>query len=90
VESLKKWGKEGKEIKYDAVSILVKNEQGKGRKTKTDALVRALVGVLSGGVTLVGGAIVGCTTEADKVSYEAIEQVVNATNTEEPTPVPAA
>jgi len=66
VESLKNWGKAGKEIKRDAVSVLVKDEQGKvkehklgKRKTKTGALVGALVGVLSGGVTLVGGAIVG-------------------------------
>jgi uncharacterized membrane protein len=66
VESLKKWGKAGKEIKRDAVSVLVKDEQGKikehklgKRKTKTGALAGALVGVLSGGVTLVGGAIVG-------------------------------
>ena len=66
VESLKKWGKAGKEIKRGAVAVLVKDEQGKvkehklgKRKTKTGALVGALVGILSGGVTLVGGAIVG-------------------------------
>jgi uncharacterized membrane protein len=66
VESLKKWGKAGKEIKRDAVAVLVKDEQGKvkehklgKRKTKTGALVGALIGVLSGGVTVVGGAIVG-------------------------------
>jgi uncharacterized membrane protein len=66
VDGLKKWGKAGKEIKREAVSVLVKDEQGKikehklgKRKTKTGALAGALVGVLSGGVTLVGGAIVG-------------------------------
>jgi uncharacterized membrane protein len=64
VENLKKWGKAGKEIKRDAVSILVKDEQGRVKehklgKRKTGALAGALVGVLSGGVTLVGGAIVG-------------------------------
>jgi uncharacterized membrane protein len=154
VESLKKWGKAGKEIKRDAVSVLVKDEQGKikehklgKRRTKTGALAGALVGVLSGGVTLVGGAIVGGilgaffhkglglskddlaridgeltrgkaavvilakpkevadvtakltklggTTEAHKVSDEAIEQAVNAANAdepqaEEPAPAPAA
>jgi uncharacterized membrane protein len=149
VESLKKWGKAGKEIKRDAVSVLVKDEQGKikehklgKRKTKTGALAGALVGVLSGGVTLVGGAIVGGilgaffhkglglskedlaridgelssgkaavvilakskevedvtakltklggTTEAHKVSDEAIEQAVNAASAEEPAPAPAA
>jgi uncharacterized membrane protein len=143
VESLKKWGKAGKEIKRNAVSVLVKDEQGKvkehklgKRKTKTGALVGALVGVLSGGVTLVGGAIVGGilgaffhkglglskedlaridgelssgkaavvilakpkevddltakltklggTTEAHKVSDEAVEQAVNAAGAEEP------
>jgi uncharacterized membrane protein len=149
VESLKKWGKAGKEIKRDAVSVLVKDEQGKikehklgKRKTKTGALAGALVGVLSGGVTLVGGAIVGGilgaffhkglglskedlaridgeltsgkaavvilakpgevedvtakltklggTTEAHKVSDEAIEQAVNAASADEPGPTPAA
>jgi uncharacterized membrane protein len=154
VESLKKWGKAGKEIKRDAVSVLVKDEQGRikehklgKRKTKTGALAGALVGVLSGGVTLVGGAIVGGilgaffhkglglskedlaridgelssgkaavvllakpkevedvtakltklggTTEAHKVSDEAIEQAVNAAGAEEPkteeaAPAPAA
>jgi uncharacterized membrane protein len=66
VDSLKKWGKANKEIKNDAVSILVKDEQGKikahklgKRQTKTGALVGALAGVLSGGVTVIGGAIVG-------------------------------
>ena len=66
VESLKKWGKAGKEIKRDAVAILVKDEHGKikehklgKRGTKTGAVVGALVGVLSGGVTVLGGAIVG-------------------------------
>lgn len=66
VEGLKKWGKANKEIKRDAVAVLVKDEQGKikehklgKRKTKTGAVVGALAGVLSGGVTVVGGAIVG-------------------------------
>jgi uncharacterized membrane protein len=66
VKSLEKWGKANKEIKNGAVSILVKDEQGKiktyklgKRKTKTGALAGALVGVLSGGVTVIGGAIVG-------------------------------
>jgi uncharacterized membrane protein len=149
VDGLKKWSKAGKEIKRDAVSVLVKDEQGRikehklgKRKTKTGALAGALVGVLSGGVTLVGGAIVGGilgaffhkglglskedlaridgeltsgkaavvilakpgevenvtakltklggTTEAHKVSDEAIEQAVNAANAEEPAPAPAA
>ena len=66
VESLKKWGKANKEIKRGAVAVLVKDEQGKikehklgKRKTKTGAVVGALIGVLSGGVTVIGGAIVG-------------------------------
>jgi uncharacterized membrane protein len=66
VNSLKKWGKANKEIKNGAVSVLVKDEQGNikthklgRRKTKTGALVGALAGVLSGGVTIIGGAIVG-------------------------------
>ena len=143
VESLKKWGKAGKEIKRDAVAVLVKDEQGRikeqklgKRKTKTGAVVGALVGILSGGVTLVGGAIVGGilgsffhkglglskedlaridgelgsgkaavvilakpkevedltakltklggTTEAHKVTDEALEQAVNAAVAEEP------
>lgn len=66
VESLMKWGKANKEMKRGAVSVLVKDEQGKiknhklgKRATKSGAVVGALVGVLSGGVTVVGGAIVG-------------------------------
>ena len=66
VESLKKWGKANKEIKRDAVAVLVKDDQGRikehklgKRKTKTGAVVGALAGVLSGGVSVIGGAIVG-------------------------------
>jgi len=66
VNSLMQWRKASKEIKLGAVSVLAKDEQGKiknhklgKRDTKTGAVVGALVGVLSGGVTLIGGAIIG-------------------------------
>lgn len=66
VEAIKKWDKASKEIKLGAISILVKDDKGKikthklgKRKTKTGAVVGALAGVLSGGVTVLGGAIVG-------------------------------
>jgi hypothetical protein len=66
VNGLMQWRKANKEIKLGAVSVLAKDEQGKikehklgKRATKTGAVVGALVGILSGGVTVLGGAIVG-------------------------------
>jgi hypothetical protein len=66
VTAVKDWDKASKEVKLGAIGILVKDEDGKvkthklgKRKTGTGVLLGALVGVLSGGVSIVGGALVG-------------------------------
>ena len=66
VDEIKQWDKASKEIKLGAIGVLAKDDKGEikahkvgKRKTGTGAVVGALVGVLSGGVTVVGGAVVG-------------------------------
>ena len=66
VNSIKMWDKASKEIKLGAIGILVKDDKGKikshklgQKKTGTFAVLGALAGVLSGGVTVLGGAVVG-------------------------------
>lgn len=66
VEALEKWDKGTKDIELGPIGILVKNEKGKikthklgKRKTGTGAVLFALVGLLSGGLTVIGGAVLG-------------------------------
>jgi hypothetical protein len=66
VSKLKQWDKASKDVKLGAIGVLVKDEKGKikthklgKRKTGTGAVVGALAAVLTGGATLVGGAVVG-------------------------------
>jgi uncharacterized membrane protein len=66
VDGMKQWDKASKEVKLGAIGILVKDDKGKikthklgKRKTGTGAILGAVVGVLSGGVTVVGGAVLG-------------------------------
>ena len=66
VEALKKWDKATDAIKLGAIGVLVKDEKGKiktqklgSRKTGKGALIFGLVGLLSGGMTVVGGLIFG-------------------------------
>jgi uncharacterized membrane protein len=69
VDSLKQWDKASKEIKLGSIGVLVKDENGKvktqkvgAKHTKTGILGGALAAVLSGGVTLVAGVVVGGLT----------------------------
>ncbi len=70
VAEMKDWGKASDEVKLGAIGVLVKDDKGKikthkvgSRKTKGGAVLFGLVGLLSGGITvlggLVGGAILG-------------------------------
>jgi hypothetical protein len=66
VSQIKGWDKASKEVKLGAIGILVKDEKGKiktqklgARKTKTGAVLFGLVGLLSGGMTVLGGAVLG-------------------------------
>ncbi len=66
VIDLKAWDKASKEIKLGAIGVLVKDAQGKiksqklgSRKWGIGAVLGAIAGVLSGGLTLLGGAVVG-------------------------------
>ncbi len=66
VKAIKEWDKASKDIKLGAIGVLVKDDKGKiktdkvgTRKTKTGAVIGAVAGVLSGGLTLVGGAVAG-------------------------------
>ncbi len=66
VSSVKAWDKASKEIKLGGIGVLVKDDKGKikthklgARKTGTGVVVGVLAGILSGGITLLGGAIVG-------------------------------
>ena len=66
VEALKKWDKATDAIKLGAIGVLVKDDKGKiktqklgSRKTGKGALIFGLVGLLSGGMTVVGGLIFG-------------------------------
>ena len=66
VEAIKKWDKASKEIKLGSIGVLVKDEKGKvkthklgARHTTTGAAAGVLAAVLSGGVSLVGGVVLG-------------------------------
>ena len=66
VKELKQWDKDSKDVKLGAIGVLVKNDKGKikthkvgKRKTALGAILFALVGVLSGGLTVIGGALFG-------------------------------
>jgi uncharacterized membrane protein len=66
VDALKRWDKASKEIKLGGIGILTKDSKGEikthllGRRhTGAGAVLGAIAGVLSGGITLIGGAIVG-------------------------------
>ena len=67
VNNIKVWDKASKDVKLGARSgVLVKDDKGKiktqklgQKKTGTFAVLGALAGVLSGGITVLGGAVVG-------------------------------
>ena len=66
VDEIKQWDKASKDVKLGAIGLLVKDDKGEikthklgKRKTGTGAIVGAVAGVLSGGLTVVGGAVVG-------------------------------
>jgi len=66
VNQIKQWDKASKEVKLGAIGVLIKDDKGKikthklgQKKTGTFAVLGALAGVLSGGVTVLGGAVVG-------------------------------
>jgi hypothetical protein len=66
VTEIKAWDKASKEIKLGSIGVLVKDDKGKiktqkagARHTKTGAAAGVLAAVLSGGVSLVGGVVVG-------------------------------
>jgi hypothetical protein len=66
VDEIKQWDKASKEIKLGAIGILVKDEKGKikthklgKRKTGTGAILFGLAAVLTGGATLLAGAVFG-------------------------------
>ena len=66
VDAIKKWDKASKEIKLGSIGVLVKDEKGKvkthklgARHTTTGAAAGVLAAVLSGGVSLVGGVVLG-------------------------------
>jgi len=66
VEAIKKWDKASKEIKLGSIGVLVKDDKGKvkthklgARHTTTGAAAGVLAAVLSGGVSLVGGVVLG-------------------------------
>jgi hypothetical protein len=66
VNEIKQWDKASQEIKLGAIGVLVKDDKGKikthkvgSRKTKGGAVLGIIAGILSGGVTLLAGAVVG-------------------------------
>ena len=69
-KQLKEWDKENKHLKLGAISILTMNDKGKlkedkvgaragGKGAKWGVVAGAALGILSGGATLIGGALVG-------------------------------
>ena len=69
-KQLKEWDKENKHLKFGAMSILTMNDKGKlkeekvgaragGKGAKWGVVAGAALGILSGGATLIGGALVG-------------------------------
>ena len=66
VEEIKHWDKASKEIKLGSIGVLVKDEKGKvkthklgSRHTGTGVIAGILAAILSGGVSLLGGIVVG-------------------------------
>jgi uncharacterized membrane protein len=66
VKQIKEWDKASKDIKLGSIGVLVKDEKGKvkthklgARHTTTGAAAGVLAAVLSGGVSLVGGVVLG-------------------------------
>src|SRR5512143_2559117 len=66
VKEVKQWDKASKEIKLGAIGVLVKDDKGKikthklgARKTGTGAVLFGLAAVLTGGATLLAGAVFG-------------------------------
>ncbi len=66
VRQIKDWDKATKEIKLGSIGVLVKDDKGKiktqkvgARHTTTGAAAGVLAAVLSGGVSLVGGVVLG-------------------------------
>lgn len=64
--AMKTWDKANKEIKLGAIGVLVKDDKGKvktrklgSRKTGVGAVLGVIAGILSGGLTLLGGAVIG-------------------------------
>jgi uncharacterized membrane protein len=65
-EEIKNWDEGRGDIEVESIGILVKDKKGKikthklgKRKTGTGVVLGALAGILSGGLTLVGGAVIG-------------------------------
>jgi len=66
VKEIKQWDKASKEIKLGSIGVLVKDDKGKvkthklgSRHTVTGAAAGVLAAVLSGGVTLLSGVVLG-------------------------------
>jgi uncharacterized membrane protein len=66
VKEIKEWDKGRKDVKLGAIGVLVKDDKGKikthklgQRRTALGAILFAIAGILSGGLTVVGGAIFG-------------------------------
>ena len=66
VDEIKQWDKASKDVKLGAIGVLVKDDEGKikthklgKRRTGTGAVLGVLAGILSGGLTVLGGAVVG-------------------------------
>ncbi|MGE5601444.1 MAG: hypothetical protein ACM30E_00230 [Nitrososphaerales archaeon] len=66
VNEIKNWDKASPEVKLGAIGVLVKDEKGKikthkmgARKTKGGAVLFGLLGLLSGGITVMGGLVGG-------------------------------
>jgi uncharacterized membrane protein len=66
VNAVKQWDKASREIKLGAIGVLVKDDKGKikthklgARKTGTGAVLFGLAAILTGGATLLAGAVFG-------------------------------
>lgn len=66
VNELKNWDKASKEIKLGAIGVLVKDDKGKiktqklgSRHTGAGVVLGVIAGVLTGGLSLLGGAVIG-------------------------------
>jgi hypothetical protein len=66
VNAIKSWDKASDDVKLGAIGVLVKDEKGKiktqklgSRQTKNGAIIGVILGILSGGVTILGGLVGG-------------------------------